>query len=325
MQTALITGISGQDGWFLANQLLERGDRVVGLTRDVAAAAAEFAGLPRQPELLAFDYGSEGAIVDLVETIVPDAIYNLAAFATGQGMFDRPQQMARLNGTFVLDILEAIRNSRRRTAIAFVQASSSEMFGDVTEVPQSEATPLRPKSPYGAAKQYAHSLVGIYRRAFGVRASSAILYNHESVRRPPAFVTKKVARGAARISLGLETNLVLGALDISRDWGYAPEYMDALVRMASAPEGDDFVVATGRLSRIRDLVEIAFGRVGLDWERYVKIDSSWVRPIESVGFCGNPAKIEAMLDWKARTSIDKIICEMVDFELQRAASDRSFA
>lgn len=255
------------------------------------------------------------AIAEVVARVAPDFIFNLASFATGGGMFDEPHAMARLNGVFVLEILEAIRHSPRRADIAFVQASSSEMFGDVSEMPQSETTALRPKSPYGAAKQFGHVMVGIYRRSFNVRASSAILYNHESIRRSQAFVTKKIARAAARISLGLETELLLGALDISRDWGYAPEYVDALWRMARASEADDYVVATGRLTRIRDLVEMAFAPLGLAWEQYVRIDPRWVRPVESLGLCGNPGKIAERLGWKAKTGIAQIIREMVAHEL----------
>jgi GDPmannose 4,6-dehydratase len=320
MPTALITGISGQDGWYLARLLQARGERVVGLTRDPLRAAGEFADWTVKPELLAFDYAADGAATDVIEAVQPDRIFNLASFATGQGMFDRPLEMARLNGGFVLDLLEAVRQSPRREAMSLVQASSSEMFGDVREMPQDEDTAFRPKSPYGAAKLYAHNMVGIYRRAFGVRASSAILFNHESPRRPAAFVTKKIARAAARIKAGLEQELVLGSLDISRDWGYAPEYMDALARMADAAEADDFVIATGRLTRIRDVVDMAFRRLGLDWEQFVKIDASWSRPIESLGLCGNPARIADKLGWAAATPIDAIIAEMVDQELVLATA-----
>jgi GDPmannose 4,6-dehydratase len=320
---ALITGISGQDGWYLARQLKAEGHRVVGLGRDAATAARAFDGWDSPPEIQGFDYAVPGAATEVIEAVRPDWIFNLASFATGQGMFDQPQAMARLNGMFVLDLLEAIRNSPRREAITLVQASSSEMFGDVREMPQDEDTPLRPKSPYGAAKQYAHSMVGIYRRAFGVRACSAILYNHESVRRPPAFVTKKIARAAARISLGLETELVLGALDISRDWGYAPEYMDALVRMARASEPCDYVVATGRLTSIREVVQMAFGQLGLEWEQYVRLDTGWTRPVESLGLCGNPGRIANDLGWRATTPVSAIIAEMVSHE--RAAAEAAAA
>lgn len=318
MSTALITGISGQDGWYLARQLISEGHRVVGLSRDAAAAAEAFQGWDVLPEILGFDYSVPGAVTDVIETVRPDWVFNLASFATGQGMFDQPRAMARLNGFFVLDLLEAIRNSPRRDGITLVQASSSEMFGDVLEMPQDEDTPLRPKSPYGAAKQYAHSMVGIYRRAFGIRACSAILYNHESIRRPPVFVTKKIARAAARISLGLETELVLGALDISRDWGYAPEYMDALARMARAPEPSDYVVATGRLTSIREVVQMAFSQLGLDWEQYVRLDTGWTRPVESFSLCGNPGRIKRDLGWRAITPVSDIIAEMVSHE-RRAA------
>jgi GDPmannose 4,6-dehydratase len=315
MATALITGITGQDGWYLAQSLLKRGDRVVGLTREIGAAARAFDGGHPRLTLRAFDYVQPGAIAAVIEDEAPDYIFNLASFATGQGMFDMPMDMVRLNGVFVLDILEALRNSPRSDEIAFVQASSSEMFGAVTEMPQNEATPLRPKSPYGAAKQFAHVMTGIYRNAFGVKASSAILYNHESVRRPAAFVTKKIARGAARIRAGLESELALGSLDIARDWGYAPDYVDAMYRMATAPIAEDFVVATGHLSTIRDVVTIAFERVGLDWEKFVKIDPRFVRPIETIGLCGDPSKIAQRLGWRATVGVETIVAEMVDHEL----------
>ena len=319
MATAMITGISGQDGWYLARLLQDRGDRVIGLTRDPERAASEFAGFSVSPTFRAFDYTAAGAIAEVIAAEQPDYMFNLASFATGQGMFDRPLDMTRLNGTFVLDILEAIRRSPRKDEIAFVQASSSEMFGDVRETPQSEDTALRPKSPYGVAKQFAHAMVGVYRTAFGVRASSAILYNHESVRRPAAFVSKKIARAAARISLGLDAELALGSLDISRDWGYAPEYMDALARMAMAVDGDSYIIATGKLSQIRDLVEIAFGRVGLEWERYVKIDKNWSRPVESFGLRGDASKIADRLGWRAQTPVEDVMVQMVDHELAQAA------
>jgi GDPmannose 4,6-dehydratase len=315
MATALITGITGQDGWYLAQSLLKKGDHVVGLTRDIGAAARAFDGGHPQLALRAFDYFQPGAIGAVIEAEEPDYIFNLASFATGQGMFDMPMEMVRLNGVFVLDILEALRKSARGDKIAFVQASSSEMFGAVTEMPQNETTPLHPKSPYGAAKQFGHVMTGIYRDSFGVKASSAILFNHESVRRPAAFVTKKIARGAARIRAGLDSELALGSLDVARDWGYAQEYVDAMLRMAMAPMAEDFVVATGRLSTIQDLVTIAFERVGLDWGKFVKIDQRFVRPIESIGLCGDPSRIAQRLGWRASVGVDTIVAQMVDHEL----------
>lgn len=320
MSTALITGISGQDGWFLARQLLDEGHAVVGLTRNRERALTEFHDWDVQPRLVEFTYGQQD-LGGLFEEVQPDWVFNLASFATGQGMFDHPHAMVQLNGLFVVDLLEAIRRSARAQQISFVQASSSEMFGEVQQCPQSETTPFRPKSPYGAAKLLGHQMVGIYRRTFSVRASSAILYNHESVRRPAAFVTKKIARAAARIRLGLQQQLELGSLEIDRDWGYAPEYMDALARMARADAADDYVVATGRLAKIRDLVQIAFASVGLDWEQHVNISPDFARPVESIGLCGNPSHIEQRLNWRAKTGLAAIIQEMVEYELLAARQE----
>jgi GDPmannose 4,6-dehydratase len=238
-----------------------------------------------------------------------DLVFNYAAKATGQGMFDAPQEISRLNGGFVLDILEAIRASPRREAIAFCQASSSEMFGNVTETPQSETTPFRPKSPYGAAKLYAHNLVGIYRSVYGIRCSSAILYNHESVRRSNQFVTKKIAHAAASIKLGRFRSLTLGSLD-------------AMYRMARADAPDDFVVATGRLSTVRDLCEIAFGHVGLDYREFVETQKSDFRVADSVNLHGDPSRIRERLGWEARTSIRDVMTGMVDHELKIIAGSQ---
>ena len=320
MAHALITGIAGQDGWYLARQLLAAGDTVVGLSRDATRAGQAFPDAGPHLVIRPFDYAAPGAIAAVIAEEAPDRIFNLAAFATGQGMFDAPLDMVRLNGVFVLEILEALRHSSRRDAIRLVQASSSEMFGAVTETPQDERTPLRPNSPYGAAKQFAHTMVGVYRQTFGVCASSAILFNHESVRRSADFVTMKIARGAARIKAGLGSQLSLGSLDVARDWGYAPDYMEAFRRIADAPDAEDFVVATGRLSTIRDVAKFAFDRVGLDWEKFVIVDQRLVRPIESIGLCGNSDKIAERLGWTATLGLKAIIEEMVDHQIALAAA-----
>ncbi len=321
MVTALITGVTGQDGWYITDALLDDGCRVVGLTRDAARASDALTPLAvRGLEIREFDYSTPGLIGGVIDDVAPDFIFNMASLATGQGMFERPAEMARINGMFVLDILEALCLSPRREAMSLVQASSSEMFGNPFETPQSETTPLRPLSPYGAAKQYAHTLIGIYRRAYGVRASSAILFNHESVRRPPVFVTKKIALGAARIRVGLDHELRLGSLNISRDWGYAPEYARAMIAMAHADRAEDYVVATGRLHSIGELVEIAFARAGLDWRSYVVVDPTFSRPIETLGQRGNPAKIAERLGWRSQTPFTRVIEEMVDHELVAAGA-----
>ncbi len=313
---AIVTGIAGQDGYYMARYLLAEGYSVTGLTRDVEAARKEFAGVDGSLECIQFDYSTVGEFGRLLASADVDLIFNFAAKATGQGMFDAPLEISRLNGGFVLEILEAIRSSGRRESLAFCQASSSEMFGNVAQTPQTEATPFRPKSPYGAAKLYAHHLVGIYRATYSIRCSSAILYNHESIRRSNQFVTKKIAHAAASIKLGEARTLTLGSLDGVRDWGYAPEYVEAMYRMAKADVADDYVVATGHLSTVRDLCEIAFGRVGLDYREFVETQKSDFRVSDSVNLHGDPSKILRQLGWEARTLIRDVMIGMVDHELK---------
>lgn len=313
---AIVTGVTGQDGYYMAQLLLREGIDVIGLARDPERSRQQFS-LPQFAGLVIerFDYNVFGAFERVFQKHQPEFVFNLAAKATGQGMFDAPAELTRLNGTFVLDILEAIRNSPRPERIAFCQASSSEMFGNVQVSPQDEATPFRPKSPYGAAKLYAHNMVGIYRAAYGIRCCSAILYNHESIRRSTQFVTSKIANGAARISLGLQDHLQLGALDTSRDWGHAPEYARAMYLMASSAQPADYVVATGKLNTIRRVCEIAFNRVGLNYHEYVRIDTSGARYNPSIDLLGNPSRIAHDLGWRAERDLEKIITEMVDHQL----------
>lgn len=313
---AIVTGISGQDGYYMAQLLLRKGISVIGLSRDPESSwqqfsLPQFAGL----ELERFDYNDKSSFDLIFQKHQPEFVFNLAAKATGQGMFDAPFEMIRLNGTFVLDILESIRNSPHPERTTFCQASSSEMFGNVQVSPQNESTPFHPKSPYGAAKLYAHNMVGIYRAAYGIRCCSAVLYNHESVRRSANFVTRKIANGAARISLGLQDHLQLGALETSRDWGHASEYVRAMYLMATRAQPADYVVATGKLNTVRRLCEIAFDHVGLKYNDYVRIDANGARVNPSVDLHGDPSRIANDLGWRAECSIEKIISEMVDHEL----------
>lgn len=312
---AIVTGISGQDGHYAARHLLARGFAVTGLTSDrdkIASTQAEFGNQPVTVEC--FDYAEPQAIEAVVARVRPAVILNYAAKSTGIGMFDRPFEMARLNGGFVLDILEAIRSVD--PAIGFCQASSAEMYGDVETSPQHEQTCFRPKSPYGAAKLYAHNLIGTYRRAFGLKCSSAILYNHESVRRSTSFVTRKVARAAAEISLGRSATFSLGSLDAVRDWGYAPEYAEAMALMALNDTPADYVLATGKLTSVEDVCRICFEHVGLDFRDYLQIDRGLQRRIETTNVCGDPSAIARDLGWRATTGIREILVEMVDFDLQ---------
>ncbi len=313
---AVVTGVSGQDGYFMGLLLQARGIEVIGLARDPASCKAQFdvAGFERFT-FEAFDYARPDAFSDVVRRHQPDLVFNFAAKATGQGMFDAPAEMARLNGTFVLDILEAIRTSPDRERIGFCQASSSEMFGAAVETPQSERTPFRPRSPYGAAKLYAHHMIGIYRAAYGMRCSSAILYNHESIRRSTQFVTRKIANGAVRIKLGFADQLPLGPLETARDWGYAPEYVEAMYLMATAPQPADYVVATGRLNTVRRLCEIAFGHLGLNYMDYVRANVGEVRLASSLNLLGDPSQIERDLGWRAKRPIEDIMVELVDHEM----------
>lgn len=305
----------------MVHKLLREESEVLGLTTDEKRAriifSGENAGLM---SLLEFDYERTGNIGEVVEDYQPDLIFNFAAKATGQGMFDAPYEINRLNGGFVVDILEALRQSERSEHIVFCQASSSEMYGNVTETPQTEMTPFRPKSPYGAAKLYAHNMVNIYRANYGIKCCSAILYNHESVRRSTAFVTKKIANSAAMIKMGLADSLQLGSLDAQRDWGYAPEYVDAMYRMARAEVVDDYVVATGHLHSVRDLCKAAFDRVGLDYTDYVNSAASQVRATESFNLLGNPEKIRKALGWHAEKTVNEIMVEMVESELKELSS-----
>jgi GDPmannose 4,6-dehydratase len=313
---AIVTGISGQDGFYMTMLLAQRGISVLGLTSDAAHAAAQFAQQPVAGlAITAFDYAQPGNFSRVLHDYEPNFVFNFAAKATGQGMFDSPYEMSRLNGAFVVDILEALRTSQRRDEILFCQSSSSEMFGNVLDTPQSETTPFRPKSPYGAAKLYAHNMIGIYRSAYDLRCCSAILYNHESVRRSTQFVTRKIARGAASIKLGLTDQLTLGSLDISRDWGYAPEYVQAMYLMASVARPSDYVVASGRLNTVRRVCELAFDRVGLDYRQYVRVDADVRRVAESVNLQGDPGKIRRELGWSATIPIEAIMAELVDHEM----------
>ena len=315
---AIVTGIAGQDGYYMAKLLQQRDIDVLGLTTNIEGAIAQFDQfLFPTLKLIQFDYSRIGSFTAVVTDYKPDLIFNFAAKATGQGMFEAPYDMNRLNGTFVLDILEAIRASDRRANISFCQASSSEMFGHVEETPQVETTAFRPKSPYGASKLYAHNIVDIYRSTYGIRCCSAILYNHESVRRSTQFVTKKIARCAASIKLGVAKELTLGTLSISRDWGYAPEYVEAMYLMATAKSPSDYVVATGKLNTIGRLCEIVFGHLGLDYRDHVRVNANEKRAIESFNLHGDPGRIDRELGWRATRTIDEIMVELVEHEMSR--------
>ncbi|MGJ8722318.1 MAG: GDP-mannose 4,6-dehydratase [Salinibacterium amurskyense] len=311
MTRALITGVTGQDGSYLAELLLAQGYEVHGVTRD--------AGEVVTPGVIAheLDLSTDSAIGGLIAELQPREIYNLAALSSVYQSWQNPTLTARLNGAVVAEMLAAVKtiHDQGDVDIRFVQASSAEIFGAPTDSPQHESTPVRPTSPYGAAKAYAHGLVGAYRTA-GVAASSLILYNHESPRRPETFVTRKITAAAARISRGLQDTLELGNMDARRDWGWAPDYADALVRAAQHPDADDFVIATGISHSVRDFVAAAFERAGVeDWADRVTVADSLLRTGDAALQRGDASKAQQILGWTPTVEFDEIVAAMVDHDL----------
>ena len=311
--TALITGVTGQDGSYLAELLLARGYRVVGVVRDPDADRAREA-LGLGVELTTWDPGDAKRIAGTLREVAPSEIYNMAAYSSGSGMFDDPVAIGDVNGLVVARILEAIREVD--ATIRFCQASSSEMFGEAAQSPQTERTAFSPRSPYGAAKVYAHSMIGIYRRRYGLFGCSAILFNHESPRRGLAFVTRKIAREAARIKLGLAGELRLGNLDARRDWGFAGDYARAMWLMLQQPGADDYVVATGATHSVRDFCDLAFARLGLNYRDYVREDAAAYRAAEPVQLVGNAEKARRELGWEPEVQFEPLVHMMVDAELR---------
>jgi GDPmannose 4,6-dehydratase len=312
---ALILGIGGQDGGYLTELLASKGYGIVGGARDVAAARSALpASLRDRVELVRLDLRDPGDLPSLFARQAPSEIYNLAGFSSGEGMYEDPAGIGLVNGIAVTLLLEAMRQAA--PAARFCQASSSEMFGEPSESPQTEASAFRPRSPYGVAKLHAHQMIGIYRRRYGLFACSAILFNHESPRRGPAFVTRKVAQGAARIKLGFENELLLGNLEARRDWGYAGDTVRAMQLMLQAPAADDYVVATGETHSVRELCERAFGRVGLDYREYVREDAAAFRPAEPILLAGSTAKARRILDWTPLVGFGDLVEMMVDAEMR---------
>jgi GDPmannose 4,6-dehydratase len=311
-RTAIVTGATGQDGWHLGRLLSEQGYRVVGTTRGSDTARNEsFSSV----ELTSWDLRDDQPIRELIDRIRPDEIYNLAAYSSGAGMFEDPVGMGDVNGLAVTKILEAIRLINPSTR--FCQASSSEMFGEPMVSPQSEETAFHPRSPYGAAKLYAHEMIGIYRRRYDLFACSAILFNHESPRRGLGFVTRKISDGAARIRLGLADELVLGNLEARRDWGFSGDFMQGAWMMLQAPVADDYVLATGQTHSVRDLCHLAFEHVGLDYREFVREDAAAFRPSEPVPLVGDASRAASRLNWSPRTTFPELVRSMVDADLQR--------
>jgi len=313
---ALITGIGGQDGSLLAELLLEQGYDVSGIVRRSGASYPNLEPIRERIDLVEADLSDQLALVRALRTARPQEVYNLASVSFVPASWEHPVLTAELAAVGVTALLEAIREVD--STIRFYQASSSEIFGEPRESPQTEDTPLSPLTPYGVAKAYAHFIVRSYRIRYGLHASAGILYNHESPRRPLEFVPRKVAHAAAAISLGLEGELWLGDLDSRRDWGYAADYVRAMWLMVQQDEGDDYVVATGVTRSVRDLVETAFGHVGLDWQEYVHIDESLQRgTAELHNLVGDPAKAQSKLGWQPTVSFEGLVQLMVDAELER--------
>ena len=321
MPTALITGITGQDGSYLAELLLEKGYRVVGVVRRSSTTNYERIGhLVDQVELRSADLLDQHSLTDVVEYAKPDEIYNLAAQSFVQTSFSQPVLTGEFTALGVTRILEAMRKAA--PGARFYQASSSEMFGKVVEVPQRESTPLYPRSPYGVAKVYGHWITVNYRESFGLYAVSGILFNHESPRRGLEFVTRKVTDGAARIKLGLQRELRLGNLDARRDWGFAGDYVDAMWRMLQRDTPDDYVVGTGQTWSVRQLCEIAFRAVGLDYRDHVVLDERFLRPAEVDLLVSDPSRARAELGWEPKVTFQRLVEMMVEADLERYRRQR---
>jgi GDPmannose 4,6-dehydratase len=313
---ALITGITGQDGSYLAELLLEKGYAVCGMVRRASVEKFErIEHLRSAIRLEQADLLDQLSLIELVKKVRPHEIYNLAAQSFVPTSWTQPMLTAEFVAVGVTRVLEAVRLVD--PTIRFYQASSSEMFGKVREVPQRETTPFHPRSPYGVAKVYGHYITVNYRESYGIFACSGILFNHESPRRGLEFVTRKVTHGVAKIKLGLARDLRLGNLDAKRDWGFAGDYVEAMWRMLQQPEPDDYVVATGENHTVHELVDVAFERVGLDWRKFVSVDSSLLRPAEVDTLIGDPAKAHAKLQWKPKVSFTELVRMMVDADLAR--------
>jgi GDPmannose 4,6-dehydratase len=321
MPTAIITGITGQDGSYLAELLLAKGYKVVGMVRRTSTINFDrILHIQNDVELVQGDLLDQSSLVDIVNEYRPDEVYNLAAQSFVPTSWKQPVLTGEFTALGVTRVLEAIRQVN--PAIKFYQASSSEMFGKVVEVPQRETTPFYPRSPYGVAKVYGHWITVNYRESYNLFACSGILFNHESPRRGLEFVTHKVTHAAARIKLGKQKELRLGNLDSRRDWGYAGDYVQAMWLMLQQPEPDDYVVATGETHSVRELCEVAFGRAGLDWQEHVVIDEKFLRPAEVDLLVGDPAKAGEKLGWEPAVTFKGLIEMMVDADLEALKTGR---
>jgi GDPmannose 4,6-dehydratase len=319
---ALITGITGQDGSYLAEFLLGKGYEVHGIIRRSSSFnTGRIDALYQDPHvpdvrlrLVYGDLNDASSLNTILRTIQPDEIYNLGAQSHVRVSFEIPEYTAEVTGVGTIRLLETIRESGQKPK--FYQASSSEMFGKVQEIPQRETTPFYPRSPYGAAKLYAHWITVNYREAYNLFACSGILFNHESPRRGETFVTRKITKAAARIKLGLQQDLYLGNLDAKRDWGYAGDYVEAMWLMLQQPQPDDYVIATGETHTVREFLDVAFGHLNLDWKEYVKIDPKYYRPTEVDLLIGDAAKAKKQLQWEPKVRFQELARMMVEADLE---------
>ncbi len=328
MKKALITGITGQDGSYLTEFLLNKGYEVYGIIRRSSSFNTErIDHLYKDPhekpnlKLLYGDLNDSSSLAEIVHSVNPDEVYNLGAQSHVRVSFDIPEYTSEITGIGALRLLEAIRRTGCKTR--FYQASSSELFGKAAEIPQTEKTPFYPRSPYGCAKLYSYWITVNYRESYNLFACNGILFNHESPRRGETFVTRKITRAATRIKLGLQDKLYMGNLDAKRDWGFAGDYVEAMWMMLQADEPDDFVVATGETYSVREFLEKVFKTLGLNWEKHVEIDPKYYRPAEVDILLGDSSKIRKKLGWKPKVSFDGLVKMMVEHDLDLAKKEKA--
>lgn len=321
MKKALITGITGQDGSYLAELLLEKGYEVYGLSRRTSNINTQrISHILDKIKIVYGDLTDPVSLNNAIRTIQPDEIYNLGAQSFVGESFNQPETTGNITGLGVVRLLEACRQFGHGKERIY-QASSSEMFGKIQETPQTETTRFYPRSPYGCAKVYAHNMCINYRESYGMHISNGILFNHESERRGIEFVTKKITDGVARIYLGLSNELVLGNLDAKRDWGYAPDYCRAMFLMLQQDKPDDYVIATGESHSVKEFVELAFAEVDLDWQTYVKQDPRYMRPAEVSFLVGDYSKAKRILGWEPKIKFKELVRRMLDYDINRIKNE----
>ncbi len=328
MKRALITGITGQDGSYLAELLLQKGYEVFGIIRRSSSFnTGRIDHVYQDPHeqgvrlrLVYGDLNDASSLNTVLRQVKPDEIYNLGAQSHVKVSFDVPEFTAEVDAVGAVRLLEAIRESG--TNPRFYQASSSELYGKAMEVPQKETTPFYPRSPYACAKAYAFYVTRNYREAYGIHASNGILFNHESERRGETFVTRKITRAVARIKHGLQKKLFLGNLDAKRDWGHAKDYVEAMWRMLQQPTADDYVIATGESHSVREFAEAAFAHVGLDWREFVEVDAKYFRPTEVDYLLGDPSKAKKALGWEPKVKFKELVKLMVDSDMEITAREK---